>query len=176
VASLTLPLVQPYSKTICDTQEPDAYSAQIDRLSRALDRLLSRRHPDFADPAHLSIPAHAHEHTTKNESTSPDHARQRRNATALQRTTRSAASSICKSASPYTHSFVVFLASLTTLRAGSRRVYSEETKPVAALLPHAPSGRCAGSAPFLYEKIDVETSGGAVDMMSSAMSTLVNSL
>ena len=56
------------------------------------------------------------------------------------------------------------------------RAQRDAAKPVAALLPHAPSARCAGSAPFLYEKIEVDASGGAVDMMSSEMMTLVNSL
>ena len=40
-----------------------------------------------------------------------------------------------------------------------------------ALEPHEPSGRCAAVAPFLYEKMEVEASGGVVDMMSSEMST-----
>ena len=54
--------------------------------------------------------------------------------------------------------------------------HSDAPMPVAAFEPHEPSGRCAGSAPFLYEKMEVPAPGGSVDMMSSATITLVNSL
>ena len=69
----------------------------------------------------------------------------------------------------------------TLLRTGtsarrSAALYSDAAKPVEALDPHAPSGLCAAVAPCLYEKIEVPAPAGTVDMISSEMSTLVNSL